>query len=124
MRLFDFDALMGHLGRLHEDKRYECVRDWKDRTGGLAVGFMLLSIMHGGIRLGRKVYLVDMADSTTRAAYVAVSNTVIGMLMLLGGLVGVLADVFGVAQVVLLLALMSLIAAMFIQRLPDVSLAD
>ncbi len=100
--------------------------DWSWATGeiGLAVGFMLLSIMHGGIRLGRKVYLVDMADSTTRAAYVAVSNTVIGVLMLLGGLVGVLADVFGVTLVVLLLALMSLIAAVFIQRLPDVSLAD
>lgn len=100
--------------------------DWSWATGeiGLAVGFMLLSIMHGGIRLGRKVYLVDMADSTTRAAYVAVSNTVIGVLMLLGGLVGVLADVFGVTLVVLLLALTSLIAAVFIQRLPDVSLAD
>lgn len=100
--------------------------DWSWATGeiGLAVGFMLLSIMHGGIRLGRKVYLVDMADSKTRAAYVAVSNTAIGVLMLLGGLVGVLADVFGVALVVLLLALMSLIAAVFIQRLPDVSLAN
>ena len=97
---------------------------WSWATGelGLAIGFMLLSIMHGGIRLGRKVYLVDMADSTTRAAYVAVSNTVIGVLMLFGGLVGLFADWFGVSFVVLMLALLSLAAAAFIRRLPDVSL--
>ena len=97
---------------------------WSWATGeiGLALGFMLLSIMHGGIRLGRKVYLVDMADSDTRAAYVAVSNTVIGVLMLVGGLIGLFADWFGVSFVVLLLALLSLVAAAFVLRLPDVSL--
>lgn len=41
--------------------------------------------MRGGVRLGRKVYLVDMAGAGQRAAYVAVSNTLIGILMLIGG---------------------------------------
>jgi hypothetical protein len=96
---------------------------WATTELGLATGFMLLTVMHGGIRLGRKVYLVDMADSQTRAAYVAVSNTLIGVLMLLGGFVGLLADWFGVPLVVLLLALISLIAARFAHGLPDVSAA-
>jgi hypothetical protein len=43
--------------------------------------------MHGGVRLGRKIYLVDMASGDNRAAYVAVSNTLIGVLMLAGGLI-------------------------------------
>lgn len=90
--------------------------DW-----GLALLFLLLNIMHGGVRLGRKVYLVDMATAENRAAYVAVSNTVIGVLMLLGGFVGLLGDWFGAAGVILLLAVVSLLAAFYISRLNDVS---
>ena len=97
--------------------------DWSWATGeiGLAIGFLLLNILHGGVRLGRKVYLVDMATSETRAAYVAVSNTVIGLLMLIGGLVGLLGDWLGAPVVVLLLGLVSLLATAYILRLPDVS---
>ena len=29
---------------------------------GLAVIFLFLNVMHGGVRLGRKIYLVDMAS--------------------------------------------------------------
>jgi len=96
---------------------------WQLLTGelGFAIIFLLLNVMHGGVRLGRKVYLVDMASGENRAAYVAVSNTVIGVLMLLGGLVGLLADWLGAASVVLLLGLLSLLAALFIRSLPDVS---
>jgi hypothetical protein len=88
---------------------------------GLAIVFLVLTVMHGGVRLGRKVYLVDMADGQTRAAYVAVSNTLIGVLMLVGGLVGLLADRFGTAAVIGLLGLVSLVAAGAARRLPEVS---
>ena len=77
--------------------------------------------MHGGARLGRKIYLVDMSGGENRAAYVAVSNTVIGLLMLVGGLVGLVSDWFGPGFTVLLLALISLFAAFYIRYLPDVS---
>ena len=86
--------------------------------------FLLLNVMHGGVRLGRKVYLVDMASGENRAAYVAVSNTLIGVLMLIGGLVGLLGDWLGPAAIVLLLGLISLLAAVYIVRLPEVSEAD
>ena len=97
--------------------------DWSWATGelGLAVVFMLLNIMHGGVRLGRKVYLVDMADDENRAAYVAVSNTVIGIVMLGGGLIGLIGDKLGAAAIVLLLGLLSLVAALYIGGLPEVS---
>ena len=98
-------------------------RDWNWATGeiGLAVIFMLLNIMHGGARLGRKIYLVDMAGNDNRAAYVAVSNTVIGGLMLVGGLIGVLGQWFGAESIVLLLGLLALFAAWYVRRLPEIS---
>jgi len=97
--------------------------DWTWATGelGLAAIFLVLNVMHGGVRLGRKVYLVDMATGENRAAYVAVSNTVIGVLMLVGGLVGLIGDWLGAPATVLLLGLLSLLAAGFIRGLPEVS---
>ncbi len=83
--------------------------------------FAALTVFHGGIRLGRKVYLVDMATADNRAALVAVSNTVVGVAMLSGGLVGILGDVWGPAGVVFLLSWLALISAAWTWRLPEVS---
>ncbi|QUN07132.1 MFS transporter [Shewanella yunxiaonensis] len=94
---------------------------WLINPYGIAVLFFVLNIMHGGVRLGRKVYLVDMANQETRAAYVAVSNTVVGVLMLSGGFVGLLGDWFGAVAVVLLLALAALGAVFYLRTLPEVS---
>lgn len=49
------------------------------------VAYFLLAIAHAGIRIGRKTYLVDMASGTLRTDYTSVSNTVIGVLLLLVG---------------------------------------
>jgi hypothetical protein len=80
--------------------------------------------MHGGVRLGRKVYLVDMATAENRAALVAVSNTVIGVFMLAGGLIGLVGEWLGAAGAVLILGFVSLVAAFYISRLPQVSEYD
>ncbi len=94
---------------------------WVINNYGIAVIFLILNIMHGGVRLGRKVYLVDMASGDNRAAYVAVSNTVIGVLMLFGGLIGLIGDWLGPAAIVLVLGVMSMLAAFYIKYLPEVS---
>ena len=86
-----------------------------------ALLFLLIAVFHSGVRLGRKVYLVDMASQDTRSTYVAVSNTVIGVAMLAGGVVGVLADLFRTSAVIALMGLVSVLAALYIARLPDVS---
>ena len=83
--------------------------------------FFLITLTHGAVRLGRKVYLVDMANTDNRAQYVAVSNTVIGIAMLFGGIIGVIADLFDVQTVILILSLLALVAGIYIRRLPDVS---
>lgn len=94
---------------------------WVINNYGIAGIFLILNIMHGGVRLGRKVYLVDMANGDNRAAYVAVSNTVIGVLMLFGGLIGLIGDWLGPAAIVLVLGILSMLAAYYIKYLPEVS---
>lgn len=87
---------------------------------GLSLGYGLIMICHGGVRLGRKAYLVDMATQDTRASYVAVSNTVVGVVMLLGGGVGFLGDLWSPLAVILLLSGLSVVAAAMCARLPAV----
>lgn len=83
--------------------------------------FFLIAMFHGGVRLGRKVYLLDMADNTNRSQYVAVSNTVIGVAMLFCGALGIIADVLETSSVLGLLGLASGLASMYISRIRDVS---
>jgi MFS family permease len=94
---------------------------WLMNSYALAGVFFILNIMHGGARLGRKTYLVDMANSENRASYVAVSNTLIGILMLLGGLVGFIGEIAGTTAVIVLLALLSLLSLLYIRQLDEVS---
>lgn len=74
--------------------------------------FFLLGVSHAGVRLGRKTYLVDMATQETRAAFTAVSNTVIGVLLLVGGVFGLIAQLAGTEVAIFVLALMSLSGAL------------
>jgi len=83
--------------------------------------FLTLTVAHSGVRLGRKVYLVDLATQETRSVYVALSNTLIGLAMLAGGAVGILADALAVQHVVLLLGLLALAAAAYAWGLPEVT---
>lgn len=56
-----------------------------------AVVLFLLNIAHAGVRIGRKTHVVDIAGGARKAEYVALSNSIIGVLLLvIGGLVGVL----------------------------------
>ena len=82
--------------------------------------FFILGIAHSGVRLGRKTYIVDMAGGNKRTDYVAVSNTVIGMVLLLTGFIGALVSLISAVSVILALSLLGLIGALFATRLPDV----
>jgi hypothetical protein len=86
--------------------------------GGL---FFLIGIAHTGIRVGRKTYLVDMAPADRRASYVAVSNTLIGVVLLASGTIGFLAPVVGVRGVVLVFALLGLSGGLLAWALRETS---
>lgn len=85
------------------------------------LAFFVLSIAHAGVRLGRKTYLVDMAGGNKRTDYTAVSNTVIGVLLLItGGLTAALSLISDIA-VILVLGLMGLAGTISARRLREVT---
>lgn len=88
-------------------------------VGGALI--FLAAVAHHGARVGRKTYLVDMANQENRAQYTAVSNTLIGILLLAGGLLGFVDQWFGTQVVLLVLISLSLVAAWQAVRLPSVS---
>jgi hypothetical protein len=102
------------------------VAAWVGLSGTVAtvfypLAFFGLGVAHAGVRLGRKTYLVDMSDGNQRTDYVAVSNTVIGGLLLLTGALGALAALVSVPGTVLLLGLCGLLGAALSLRLKEVS---
>jgi hypothetical protein len=84
-----------------------------------ACTYFLLNTAHAGVRVGRKTHLIDIATAENRASYVAVSNTFIGVMLIVGGAFGGLASVTGPTVVVLLLSVLSLIAAVAAWRLDE-----
>jgi MFS family permease len=85
----------------------------------LPLAYFVLSVAHSGVRVGRKTYVVDLAEGNRRTDYVSVSNTVIGVLLLVAGMTGLLADRIGNHGMVGLLALMGLIGAILAWKLPE-----
>ena len=68
----------------------------------------VLMIAYQGVRLGRSTHIVDMTTAERRAAYTALSNTAIGVLLVAGGAFGLLANTLGESAV---LAAMSALCA-------------
>ena len=68
-----------------------------------------LEIAHQGVRVARKTYIVDMTSDKNRVEYVALSNSVIGALLLAAGvLLGLLATFLEPIWLVATLSLLSL----------------
>jgi len=92
---------------------------WLAEQKVFAALFLVLSLAHTGVRIGRKTYLVDLATADTRAAYVAVSNSLIGLLLLGSATIALVAEQLGTAAVIALLALAALGGAISALRLPE-----
>lgn len=90
---------------------------------GWVAGLLLFlsAVAHHGARVGRKTYLVDMATQDNRAQLTAVSNTVMGVILLAGILLGWLDAAYGVAAVLWFLVGIGLLAFISALALPNVS---
>lgn len=84
-----------------------------------AVLFVLMIAYHG-VRQARSTYLVDLSPEDKRSAYAAVSNTVIGTLLLVAGVVGGGAALFGPQATLCVFAGMAVLAAIVAVGLPEV----
>ena len=87
----------------------------------LPLGFFAISMVHTGIRVARKTYVVDMAEGNMRTRYVASANTLMGIILLLvGGASAVIASA-GNAAALIFLAAVGFIGVWRAGRLPEVS---
>lgn len=82
--------------------------------------FFLLSITHQGVRLGRKTYVVDMAEGNRRTDFVAVGNTLIGFLLLAIGLISAITAQFSTTAVLIFFTVSSLLGCLLSKSLPEV----
>ena len=88
-------------------------------TWFLPLAYFVLSVAHSGVRVGRKTYIVNLGSGNQRTDYVAIRNSVIGVLLLLLGSVGALAPLISNAGVIGLLALLGLAGALLGTTLAD-----
>lgn len=97
------------------------------RSGGQAAGallvaaYFLLTLLHTGVRTGRKTYLMDMASGDTRTVYTAVSNTAMGVVLLAVGAVSAGIAAVSVPGALLFLAGLGAVGVAAGLRLPEVS---
>lgn len=77
-------------------------------------------LAYHGARAGRKTHLTDMDANGRRAVYTALSNTMIGVLLLAGGSLGFVADAFGPAVVLAILGGLSCFAVFTAWQLSEV----
>ncbi len=83
--------------------------------------YLLLALAHHGARIGRKTYVVDLAEGNRRTDYVAVSNTAIAVLLLVTGAVTSALAVLGAEVALAVLALLGLLGVAVSGSLPEVS---
>ncbi|AKK02722.1 hypothetical protein [Corynebacterium epidermidicanis] len=87
----------------------------------MPVGFFGIHLVHTAIRVARKTYVVDMAEGATRTRYVAVANTVLGVVLLFAGLISGGISHFGPDAALLFLAGMGIVGTVWGRKLVDVS---
>ena len=84
-----------------------------------AATYLLLALAHVGARLARKTYVVDIAEGDQRTQYVAVANTLMGVLLLAVGAVTAALAMLGSGYALLLLAALGIAGAWVGRTLPE-----
>lgn len=85
------------------------------------VAFFLISLVHVAIRVGRKTYIVDMAEGDQRTTYVAVANTSMGMILLVTGAISAYIASYGEIAALIFLGSLGALGAVLGSRMKDVS---
>lgn len=83
--------------------------------------YFLVTLVHTGVRMGRKTYVVDMASGDQRTEYVAVSNSAMGVILLVTGGISAALATLGVDWALGFLAVLGIVGVIGAIRLPEVS---
>lgn len=81
--------------------------------------FVLIGLAESGVRLGRKTYLVDASPKQERATFTAFSNSMVGVLALLSGAIGMVAHWSGATVMLTTIAAMILLAFFACRSMPE-----
>ncbi|WP_110180733.1 MFS transporter [Nocardioides solisilvae] len=114
--LLSSGVVLAFLGLLRVDP----VREWSLLYPAT---YLLLAFVHTGVRVARKTYVVDMAGDARRTEYVAVSNTAIGVLLLVAGALSGALSALGNDVALLFLAGLGLVGVLVARTLPEVGVA-
>ena len=87
------------------------------------VTYFLLALTHTGARIGRKTYVVDLAEGNRRTEYVAVANTAMGVLLLVTGALSAALAQLGPEVALGFLAVLGAAGVPVARTLPEVSAA-
>lgn len=82
--------------------------------------FFGLGMAQAGARIGRKTYLVDYAPNKERPLYVAMANTWMGMMTILGTGLGVLSDRFGLTETLYFILVLNLLGVLSSFRMREI----
>ncbi len=83
--------------------------------------YLLLALLHTGVRIGRKTYLVDLAEGDERTRRVAVANAAMGVLLLLIGGISSSIAIAGPEAALIFLAAMGGAGVLVARGLPEVT---
>ncbi|MDO5034607.1 MAG: MFS transporter [Actinomycetaceae bacterium] len=87
----------------------------------LPASFFALNLAHITVRVARKTYIVDMAESDVRTRYVGAANTMMGIILLIVGFVSGVLAMWGASAALLFLSVIGFIGVFAASRLPEVS---
>lgn len=87
------------------------------------LAYLALTLAHTGVRVARKTYVVDLASGNRRTDYVAVSNTAMGVLLLVTGALSAGLARLGVEVALAFLAALGLAGVVAGRTLPEVTRA-
>ncbi|MEN8774000.1 MAG: MFS transporter [Akkermansiaceae bacterium] len=85
--------------------------------------FFLLGSAHTGVRIGRQTYVVDMAEGIKRMDYVAVGNSLIGIVLIIAGVLTGLAALVSIPFALGIFSVTAAAGALYGQCLPSVNQA-
>ncbi|MHD0144257.1 MFS transporter [Corynebacterium diphtheriae] len=84
------------------------------------LSFFVVNVVHTGIRVARKTYIVDMAEGDQRTRYVGAANTLMGVILLIVGVISGAIAHWGPQPALLFLAAIGLAGAATSHKLKDV----
>ncbi|WP_321368498.1 MFS transporter [uncultured Desulfuromusa sp.] len=86
---------------------------------GYLLVFVLIGLAEAGVRLGRKTYLVDAAPADERATYTAFSNSFVGILAIVSGVTGLIAQWLGASVMIFAIAIFMLLGFWVCRQMPE-----